>query len=506
MALSKERAYYKAVRQAITAIGSSATLKEKLDTLARLASRSFDTGASVVLLDSTRTRLIHTASWKMPPAYLRKGLLDARLSLSEVSGEEPVFIENTATDKRIQYPDLAQKAGIVSILGVPVACNGQTYGAIRIYFKQACTISNQDTSFVTTLAHLAALALCGMESRTDNALSKTSEAAPNMPIRGSTVHFAHPSEAEFAGIMDFYGIGWIYEPRSFPLENKNEHASEMFTPDFYIPSLDLYVELTTMKQNLVTHKNRKLRQLKELYPEIKINLLYKNDYDRLLAKYGAGPLAQSRAHGIRKVLYSASDIDKRVRQLAEQISADYAERRPVLIGVQRGFLCFMADLMRQITIPLDLDFMAISYYGQESGVRVTKDIELSIKERHVILIEDIVDTGITLNYMLKHLRGQAAGQPSGLHALLDRRARRVSGREAGLCRFRSARRVRGGLRAGFPRGIPATCRSLLFRRLRNSRRNRLIHPDSIRPAACPHSDPEITQREGLKTSLLLESL
>jgi hypoxanthine phosphoribosyltransferase len=224
--------------------------------------------------------------------------------------------------------------------------------------------------------------------------------------------------------LDFYGINWIYEPRSFPLVNENEHASEMFTPDFYIPSLDLYVELTTMKQNLVTGKNRKLRRLKELYPEIKISLLYKNDYDRLLAKYGAGPLAQSRAHGIRRVLFSASEIDKRVRQLAETISFDYQNRRPILVGVQRGFLCFMADLMRQITVPLDLDFMAISYYGQKDEVGVTRDVEVDLKDRHIIVVEDIVDTGITLDYMLKYLQ---AKQPASLAVccLLDRKARRL---------------------------------------------------------------------------------
>ena len=117
MALSKERAYYKAVRQAITALGSGASLKEKLDTIARLVSRSFDTGASIVLLDSTRTRLIHTASWKLPPFYLRKGLLDARTSLAEVAGEAPVFIEDVSTDKRVQYPEIAKKAGIIFYSG-----------------------------------------------------------------------------------------------------------------------------------------------------------------------------------------------------------------------------------------------------------------------------------------------------------------------------------------------------------------------------------------------------
>jgi hypoxanthine phosphoribosyltransferase len=425
LALSKERVYYKAVRQAITAIGSGEPLKEKLDTIARLLSRSFDTGASVVLLDSTRTHLIHTASWKLPPYYLRKGLINAKGSLSEVAGEKPVFIEDVSTDPRVQYREMAEKAGIKSILGVPVVCGGEVYGALRIYFKEPYPVTNSDISFIVTLAHLTALTLCGTMVRPGKETgARQAGAESDVSKQTCTVHFAHESEAEFARILDFYGINWIYEPRSFPLTNEKEHASEMFTPDFYIPSLNLYVELTTMKQNLVTGKNRKLRRLKELYPEVKISLLYKNDYDRLLAKYGAGPLAQSRAHGIRKVLFSASEIDKRVRQLAETISGDYPDRRPILVGVQRGFLCFMADLMRQITVPLDLDFMAISYYGQKDEVGVTRDVEANLKGRHIILVEDIVDTGITLDYMLKYLQ---AKEPASLSVctLLDRRARRL---------------------------------------------------------------------------------
>ncbi len=99
--------------------------------------------------------------------------------------------------------------------------------------------------------------------------------------------FAHPSEAEFARILDFYRIPWQYEPRSFPLRYAPDgRVIEQFTPDFYLPELDLYIELTTLKQSLVTRKNRKLRRLRELYPEIKIKLLYKRDIRSLLFKYG----------------------------------------------------------------------------------------------------------------------------------------------------------------------------------------------------------------------------
>ncbi len=99
--------------------------------------------------------------------------------------------------------------------------------------------------------------------------------------------FAHDSEREFAAILDFYQITWLYEPKTFPLEwDEQGHAIESFSPDFYLPELDLYVELTTLKQSLVTKKNRKLRRLRELYPDINIKLFYGRDFRSLMAKYG----------------------------------------------------------------------------------------------------------------------------------------------------------------------------------------------------------------------------
>lgn len=100
--------------------------------------------------------------------------------------------------------------------------------------------------------------------------------------------FAHPSELLFARLMDFYGIRWEYEPRTFPLRyDESGNLLEAFSPDFYLPDSDLYVELTTMKQSLVTKKNRKVRRLQELYPDIRIRLLYQKDFEDLLFKYTA---------------------------------------------------------------------------------------------------------------------------------------------------------------------------------------------------------------------------
>ena len=101
--------------------------------------------------------------------------------------------------------------------------------------------------------------------------------------------FAHPSEREFARVMDFYRIRWEYEPKTFPIEwDEKQNVVKAFTPDFYLPDLDLFIELTTMKQSLVTKKNRKVRLLREHYPDVNIKILYERDYKNLIWKYGLG--------------------------------------------------------------------------------------------------------------------------------------------------------------------------------------------------------------------------
>lgn len=100
-------------------------------------------------------------------------------------------------------------------------------------------------------------------------------------------HFSHPSEEMFANLLDFYRIQWQYEPRAFPLQwDKSGHVIEAFTPDFYLPEFDLYVELTMMKQALVTKKNRKVKLLRAVYPHINIQVFYQKDLQDLVFKYG----------------------------------------------------------------------------------------------------------------------------------------------------------------------------------------------------------------------------
>jgi hypothetical protein len=107
------------------------------------------------------------------------------------------------------------------------------------------------------------------------------------------ITFAHNSERQFARLLDFYRVEWEYEPTAFPIEwDAAGRPVQQFRPDFYLPSFGLYIEITTLNQRLVTKKNRKVRRLRELYPDVRIKVLYQRDYLSLLAKYGLEPPSQ----------------------------------------------------------------------------------------------------------------------------------------------------------------------------------------------------------------------
>ncbi|MEX2245962.1 MAG: hypoxanthine phosphoribosyltransferase [Dehalococcoidia bacterium] len=253
------------------------------------------------------------------------------------------------------------------------------------------------------------------------------EAKAPPPSSIESARFAHDSEEAFARLLDFYGVGWEYEPRTFPLRHGDDgRILEAFSPDFFLPDLDLYIELTTLKQGLVTEKHRKLRRLRELYPDVNIKLLYKRDYLKLLAKYGLGGMNELDHTAVNEVLFTASEIERRVNELGGEIARDYDGGQPLLVGVLKGVTCFMADLMRHIALPVSVDFMTISSYeGDRSGaVRIVQDLVENIHGRDVIIVEDIVDTGMTLNHLLRQLQLR---EPASLRvcALLDKRVRRL---------------------------------------------------------------------------------
>ncbi|MGM0367797.1 MAG: hypothetical protein ACQEP2_04385 [Actinomycetota bacterium] len=105
-------------------------------------------------------------------------------------------------------------------------------------------------------------------------------------VNAEKIKFAHESEKEFAKILDFYRIKWKYEPKTFPIEwDEKKNTTKSFTPDFYLTDYDLFIELTTMNQKLVTKKNQKIKALRRIYPDINIKLFYKKDFHSLLFKY-----------------------------------------------------------------------------------------------------------------------------------------------------------------------------------------------------------------------------
>jgi hypothetical protein len=128
-------------------------------------------------------------------------------------------------------------------------------------------------------------------SRRDGTLVEENE----IPGRGERTGFAHNSERQFARLLDFYLIDWRYEPTAFAIDwDENGSVSRRFAPDFYLPEFDIYIEITTLNQKLVTKKNRKVRRLTALYPDVRCKVLYQRDYLNLLIKYGleeAPPLA-----------------------------------------------------------------------------------------------------------------------------------------------------------------------------------------------------------------------
>ncbi|MFH0810837.1 MAG: hypoxanthine phosphoribosyltransferase [Pseudomonadota bacterium] len=128
----------------------------------------------------------------------------------------------------------------------------------------------------------------------------------------------------------------------------------------------------------------------------------------------------------RRLLISAADIDRRIRELGEAISRDYAGREPIMVGILKGAFIFMADLVRQVCIPVQVDFVGMSsYVGTESSgeVHFTKSLGLPIEGRDVIVVEDIVDTGLSLARLLEHLRSMGP-RSVAVCALIDKRERR----------------------------------------------------------------------------------
>ena len=152
-----------------------------------------------------------------------------------------------------------------------------------------------------------------------------------------------------------------------------------------------------------------------------------------------GALLSAGGYTVGRLLISEEDLQARIRALGEEITSDYAGRAPLLVGVLKGAFMFMSDLSRAIDLPVEFDFMAVSSYGhstRSSGVvRIVKDLDIDLADRDVIIVEDIIDSGLTLNYLRRNL---LAGNPASLEvcALLVRENHRV---DAAILRYEGFR-------------------------------------------------------------------
>ncbi len=139
-----------------------------------------------------------------------------------------------------------------------------------------------------------------------------------------------------------------------------------------------------------------------------------------------------------EVILSAKQIDNKVKELAAEISKDYEGKKPLLIAILKGAVIFLSDLIRYIEVPVEIDFMAVSSYGADTAssgvVRILKDLDQSIKDKDVLIVEDIVDTGLTLNYIIENLSSR---QPRSLKVvtLLDKPDRRKVEFKPDYCGF-----------------------------------------------------------------------
>ena len=248
--------------------------------------------------------------------------------------------------------------------------------------------------------------------------------------------FAHPAEIELARLLTFYGLRWAYEPTTFAVRWGSDGRPEEFvTPDFYLPDHDLYLELTTMRQRLVTRKNRKFRLLRESYPNVRVRMLYLRDFERLRDLYKSS--GEERDGRIGAVLYDEGDVEARIEELARQLvkawsgkaSSDRGQR-PLLVGVGGGsdrFLTMLGENVRDLGVPVDLDRADLTTIARETGsarVRVSRPPVAPLFGRSVTVVQEVLSTGLSATFLASWLRRHGASTVE-ICALLDREAARV---------------------------------------------------------------------------------
>ncbi len=275
-------------------------------------------------------------------------------------------------------------------------------------------------------------------------------AEPRLQLRPNrTCCFAHPTEEELARIFTFYRIRWDYEPTSFHLEfDDTGRPIEQVTPDFYLPDHDLYIELTTMRQSLVTRKNRKIRRLKEFFPALNVKLLYRKDYDRIVGSLLSSP-GKDELHSIGKPLITVQRIRRRLSDMATEIFAESPKAKPLsfsangnvganssandtvhLLGIGSGscrIVQTIDDACRLAGYAATCDWLSLTRYGanpDQERVRINRRPRQSVAGKDIVLVADIISTGLSVAFVANWLERQGA-RSVRICTLLDRRDARI---------------------------------------------------------------------------------
>lgn len=250
---------------------------------------------SVLARLATEHHLVYCASGGEVQARHFPGMLRVH-----VVAPENVRIGNLMLDHRLERP--AARQLMLKLEAEDRADRKAKFGKTKATADLFDLVLNAESLTGEQMAALIENAVANLELRERGYLSPAAEQQLQFQVRLKLARFgivppgnitlrkkifANQSEEMFANLLDFYRIAWEYEPRSFPVQYDAEgHVTEAFTPDFYLPEFDLYLELTTMKQSLVTRKNRKVRLLRELYPHLNIQVFYQKDFENLIFKYG----------------------------------------------------------------------------------------------------------------------------------------------------------------------------------------------------------------------------
>ncbi|MCA9862719.1 MAG: hypothetical protein KC432_06855 [Thermomicrobiales bacterium] len=248
--------------------------------------------------------------------------------------------------------------------------------------------------------------------------------------------FAHPAETHLSRVLTFYGIRWSYEPTTFAVRwSPDGEPLQFVTPDFYLPDHDCYLELTTMRQRLVTRKNRKFRLLRQHYPNVNVRILYLRDFERLKRTYGREILPSRPVLG--EIIYDGQQLGPRIDDLATDYTYLWASKpteersvRPLLLGLGHGSRTFLEALGAQVRakgVPVDHDTIVLSTPdgpNPSRKVRVERTPRVNVLHRPVTVVQEVLSSGLSAAYVTAWLLRHGAASVD-VCTLLDRDVARI---------------------------------------------------------------------------------